>query len=80
MNTIKTTVVFPRDIWLQFQKITGKKKTSQILSKMTQKLVKYYNAKKLLNKSSDKTWDDAYLDKCLTNEIKALEKDKKLFL
>lgn len=75
MNTIKTTVVFQKDLWDEFQKITGKKKTSQVLSKMTKKLVQHHNAQKLIHKKADKTWDDKYLDECFNKEMKFLEKD-----
>lgn len=75
MDTIKTTVVFQKDLWEEFQKIAGKKKTSQILSKITKKLVQHYNAQKLIQQKADQTWDDSYLDECLKKEIQFIQKD-----
>jgi hypothetical protein len=69
---VKTTVVFPKTLWVQFQHITGPKKSSAVLSRLVHKLVQHYHSQKLLSRNGDESWDDSYLDDAFRKEVQVL--------
>lgn len=75
MKTVKTTLVLPQKIWIDFQKITGKKKASQVISRVLSKMIQHFYAQKLLDHKADKAWDDAYLKQTLRSEILDVRKN-----
>lgn len=75
MNTIKTTLVFPQRLWVSFQNITGKKKSSEAVSRMLSYAVRQYHAEELLHARPNPDWDDRYLKAAARKEI---EDQKKL--
>lgn len=73
MSAIKTTITFPKPLWIEFQGIVGKKKASKYICEMIERMIRIHNTKKLLARTSDTTWNDSYLQEMFDFEMQALQ-------